>query len=185
MSMNTSDLISIANITVSTFGVGVALYYAKRISKDLENAKNKLQKIKTWEETWAENFMNKALLFHSIVSKTIASYEMGLTFEIKLKSGQLNGLKYKEDSIYLLKEGRNGLYQLRELEWDCKQYLKAMGISLDLLNSFSSLQIALISIFTEIESGKVEKVDLEEIRKIQIDYLECIKKIHLELLKTN
>lgn len=160
----------IANI--ATIGTLVlAWVYARKINENVEKRKNDILKEKEWQVVWADNFLKKAIEFNDTLSSSLSNFSTAHEIRNHVAT----------DSKELMDKSRLGLYKLRELEWDLKNYTLFVSDN-EKKMQLDKIQLDLMTFLRNLHTT-IGKSNLEDFRKNQFEYSKLIRDIHSELLE--
>ena len=156
MSSNLFQILQLVNSMLIPISiVGISLY----ITKTIERRKLDVLKEKEWQVKWADIFFDLAIEFNKHVSFIICSLYY-LPYD--------NNPKETKEKIY------NNIKRLSEINW----HIKLSEISTSEIDRIQGEILKKIRILAT--EGKGE---LEEVRGLQQDHNELVRKVHAEILK--
>ena len=159
---NTFDMLKLIISLLTPLSV---LILGLSIAKKLEKNKLGALKEKEWQVKWAEMFLIKAIEFNDKISLVVICIDRILRNKNEIERQELT----KAISTYNFK--------LNEIEWDIQNYTqfsKEYGVK---VNENQKLLMASI---LDLLTGKIS--NLEDVRKLQIQYNESVRKVHGDLL---
>ena len=166
--MNT-DTIEILKLVSSFLTPLAVIFIGYNINKNIERTKAEILKEKEWQVLWAELFLSQAIEFNKNVS-LIMSALFQLQEVIRIDSG---------DTVKSIEQIKNSLSIIQHIGWDIQnfaQFAKESGREIvikqeQIIDRLNNLL-------------KEKKGDSEEIRKLQFEYNQAVRKAHNEILKT-
>jgi len=158
----------LAKLIISLLTPLIVLILGLRLSKKLERNRLGVLKEKEWQVKWADLFFNEALEFNNNISIIVCAL-----FDLQI--AKPNSEKENELNIQILKSGNT----IRETEWNIQNYSQFAVINNP---TMIEKQSALIHKLEDIMVNK--KGDLEELRKLQFEYNQIVKKVHSEIMNS-
>lgn len=160
--------IEILKLIISLVTPIIIIVFGLIINKKIERSKIGILKEKEWQVRWAELFLNHAIEFNKSISSIICSL-----FRLQ------DATKDSEIEKQIINQLRENLIIIQNIDWDIQNFAQfAFESNKEIIEKQKKL-------FDKIkELIKNKKGNLEEVRQIQFEYNQAVRKAHNEILKT-
>lgn len=160
--------IEILKLIISLVTPIIIIVFGLIINKKIERSKIGILKEKEWQVRWAELFLNHAIEFNKSISSIICSL-----FRLQ------DATKDSEIEKQIINQLRENLIIIQNIDWDIQNFAQfAVESNKEIIEKQKKL-------FDKIkELIKNKKGNLEEVRQIQFEYNQAVRKAHNEILKT-
>ncbi len=163
--MNTT-LLEIIKLIISLLTPLVVLIVGLLITKKIEKNKIEILKEKEWQVRWAELFLQQATDFNNNITIVVCSLFILQSEKDPNKINEIN------------KKILNSSHYISEINWNIQNYVQFSLVHKENVIKTQQKLMELIRQFISMKQG-----DFEDIRKVQFEYNDAVKKAHNEILK--
>ena len=167
MQTETNFTIEILNVIASCLTPIIILVLGVKINNKVERSKIGIIKEKEWQVRWADLFLNQAIEFNKNISIIVCSL-----YELQFEN---NRFEIKKINCRIT-ESKN---IIKTIDWDIQNFAQFAELNKDTVIQKQKLLIKELDLLMKNKQG-----DLEQIRLVQFEYNQAVRKAHNEILMT-